>query len=550
PAKSTWNTGISMVDVNGDGHLDIYLCRSGNLKLANRMNLLFINKGDGTFKERAASFGLNDPGYSIQANFFDYDKDGDLDMYLANHGINFYGRDPQGQSSGERDQYSGDKLYRNDEGRFTNVTQEAGILERAYSYGLGVSIGDLNQDGWDDIYVSNDFFEPDYLYWNQGDGTFKEGVKDATRQISYFGMGNTLADLNNDQLLDIMVVDMTAEDHYRRHANLAGLSYEKFWDFVDKGYHFQYMFNSLNMNNGNGTFSNQAQLAGIAQTDWSWAPLAADFNNDGRTDLYITNGLRKDVLNLDFINNIDKKFAKYIGANGQLPEDRFVEMLQTMPAEKVGNFFYRNDGDLQFTDVRDTWGADTPSFSTGGAYADLDQDGDLDLVINNIDAPAFVFENKQDASDFIRIALQGDKKNRFGWGAKVTVSAAGQAQFQQQYPIRGYQSSVDPVLHFGLPASGPVEVQVEWADGSVSILENVTPNQVLKVSQSEADGQLEPSPKVIALFEKATALGQRHTENDFIDFKREFLLPHKMSALGPVLAVGDVNQDGLDDYFL
>lgn len=550
PAKATWNTGISMVDVNGDGHLDIYLCRSGNLQLANRMNLLYINKGDGTFKERAALFGLNDPGYSIQANFFDYDKDGDLDMYLANHGINFYGRDPQGKVSNAPDQYSGDKLYRNDGDRFTNVTKEAGILERAYSYGLGVGIGDLNQDGWDDIYVSNDFFEHDYLYWNQGDGTFREGIKTAARQTSYFGMGNTITDLNNDQLLDIMVVDMTAEDHYRRHANLAGLSYEKFWDFVDKGYHYQYMFNSLNINNGNATFSNQAQLAGIAQTDWSWAPLAADFNNDGLTDLYITNGLRKDVLNLDFINNIDKRFAKYIGANGQLPEDRFVEMLQTMPSEKVGNFFYRNEGDLQFTDAREQWGANTPSFSTGAAYADLDQDGDLDLVVNNIDAPAFVFENQKTEGPFLRIELQGQGRNKFGWGAKVRVTSGEATQLQQQYPIRGYQSSVEPVLHFGLPADAPVGVEVEWADGKVIILENVPPNQTLQIDQKSA-GAAPPAPAPPATaFEPGPDLNQKHTENDFNDFKREFLLPHKMSALGPNLAVTDVNGDGLHDYFL
>lgn len=550
PAKATWNTGISMVDVNGDGHLDIYLCRSGNLQLTNRMNLLYINKGDGTFKERAALFGLNDPGYSVQANFFDYDKDGDLDMYLANHGINFYGRDPQGKVSNAPDQYSGDKLYRNDGDRFTNITKEAGIYERAFSYGLGVSIGDLNQDGWDDIYVSNDFFEHDYLYWNQGDGTFKEGIKNAARQISYFGMGNTLADLNNDQLLDIMVVDMTAHDHYRRHANLAGLSYEKFWDFVDKGYHYQYMFNSLNINNGNATFSNQAQLAGIAQTDWSWAPLAADFNNDGRTDLYITNGLRKDVLNLDFINNIDKRFAKYIGANGQLPEDRFVEMLQTMPAEKVGNFFYRNEGDLQFTDVREQWGANTPSFSTGAAYADLDQDGDLDLVVNNIDAPAFVFENQGTKGPYLRVQLKGKGKNKFAWGAKVRVMDGNTTQFQQQYPICGYQSSVEPVLHFGLSSDALITIQVEWTDGQVSTLDNVKPNQTVEIAQKDAGAAPEPAALKPTAFEPSLELNQKHTENQFDDFKREFLLPHKMSALGPALAVADVNGDGLEDFFL
>ncbi len=557
PGKVSWNTGISMADVNGDGHLDIYLCRSGNLQAENRSNLLYINRGDGTFSQQAALYGLNDPGYSIQAAFFDYDKDGDLDLFLINHGINFYGRDPQGQVSDDRDRMSGDKLYRNDGQYFTDVTQSAGILERAFSYGLGVGIGDLDQDGWDDIYVSNDFFEHDYLYWNQGDGTFKEGVRQATQQLSYFGMGNDLVDVNNDALLDIIVLDMAAEDHYRRMANLAGLSYEKFWEFVDKGYYYQYMYNSLNVNNGNRTFSNYAQLAGIAQTDWSWAPLVADFDNDGLKDIYITNGLRKDVLNLDFINNIDTRFAKYAGPDGQLPPERFKELLESMPSEKVLNYCYRNTDGLQFENVTESWGISQASFSTGAAYADLDGDGDLDIVVNNIDEPAFIYRNEQDQkteNNYLRLAFKGAGKNTYALGARVKLITSEGEQYQQLYTSRGYQSSVEPILHFGLKTAEPVQLEVTWPDGQITAMKQVEVNRSLTlpyegVNKQPPAAREEPQP----LFENVTAaagLAFTHRENAFEDFKREFLLPHKMSTLGPPLSVADVDGDGKEDFFI
>ncbi len=557
PGKASWSTGISMVDINADGHLDIYLCRSGNLQPENRKNLLFINDGAGNFMERGEEFGLADPGYSIQAAYFDYDKDGDLDLFIANHGMNFYGRD-QAPQNPKRDRFSGDKLYRNEGGKFVDVTQESGIYERSYGYGLGVGVGDLNQDGWDDIYVSNDFYEHDYLYWNQGDGTFREDVKSATRQISYFGMGNDIADINNDTLLDIIVLDMTAEDHFRRHTNLAGLTYEKYCDFVDRGYHYQYMFNSLNVNNGNGTFSNLAQLAGIARTDWSWAPLVADFDNDGLKDLYITNGLRKDVLNLDFINNTTARFARNVGADGRLPDQQFKALLDEIPVEAISNVAFRNQGRLQMQNTTQSWGLRKPSFSNGAAYGDLDNDGDLDLVVNNIDASPFLFKNNGENSsenNYLRIKLTGTYDNLSALGSKVYVETAEAVQYQQYFLSRGYQSSMEPVLHFGLGKANSANLKIVWPDGQVTYLSKVEANQVISVNYSQAQKKPEAKPKrdLSTLFSDITdeiALDHWHRENDFDDFKREFLLPYRLSTLGPKLSVGDVNDDGLEDFYI
>ena len=560
PGKASWNTGITMVDINHDGLPDFYACRSGKLQPENRTNLLFVNQGDNTFKESAREYGLDDPGYSIQAAFFDYDKDGDLDMYLANHGTNFYGRDEAGIQR-KRDRFSGDKLYRNDQGKFTDVTATAGIFERGFSYGLGLATGDLNQDGWDDIYVSNDFFEHDYLFWNQGDGTFREGIKSATRQISYFGMGNDLSDINNDGLPDIVVLDMPAEDHYRKHTNLEGLSFEKFWKFVNDGYHYQYMYNSLNLNNGNGTFSNVVQLAGFPNTDWSWAPLTADFDNDGLKDIYITNGLRKDVLNLDFGSNIQARFAGALGPDGQLSDDQYLAMLASMPSRKINNYLFRNNGDLRFRNETKAWGLAIPSFSNGAAFGDLDNDGDLDLVVNNIDDAAFIFRNNQEQqteNHFLQIKLAGPAGNTYGLGTKVYVTAAGMTQYQQLYLTRGYQSAVEPMLHFGLGEAAKADtILIIWPDGRRTEKYSTVADQVITFDHQQAVKKETPpltlNPVTSTLFREITDevnLIHAHQENVYQDLKKQYLLPHDLSKFGPGLAVADVNADGLEDFYI
>lgn len=550
---SSWCTGTSMIDINADGFLDIYVCRSGNLQPQNRTNLLYVNMGDNTFIESAAVYGLDDTGFSIQSAFIDYDKDGDLDMYLANHGMDYYGRDAsRSQQSSDFDME--DRFYRNDNGYFTDVTAEAGIYRRNYGYGLGVAVGDVNNDGWDDIYVSNDFYEHDYLYINTGKGRFKESIKSQTDHISFFGMGTDIADYNNDGLLDIAVVDMAAENHERRLTNLEGISYEKHLEFLDKGFFYQYMYNSLQMNRGDGNFSNVQFLANVGSTDWSWAPLFADYDNDGFKDLLITNGLRKDVLNLDYINSVSTRFNKSVD---KLNDEQFQELMTAMPSKKLQNYMFQNQGDLSFKNVARDWGMVHASFSNGAAYADLDKDGDLDLVINNIDEKLFIYRNngeKIEDQNYLRLQFNGDKNNPLGLGAKVTVTADGKNQYQQMYLTRGYQSSVEPVLHFGLGDIEQIEViKVEWPDGKISEIRDIAVNQVITVSQKEAVAQKpevnEPMPLLTDITAKA-GLNHRHRENVFNDFKYQVLLPRKMSQEGPAVAVADVNGDNLDDFFI
>jgi hypothetical protein len=535
PGPASWATGISTTDVNGDGHIDLYLCRSGNLREDNRRNLLYVNDGTGCFTEQAARYGLDDPGYSMQAAWFDYDKDGDLDLYLANHAINFYGNGNT-HGVGKTDAYAGDKLYRNDGGRFVNVTRSAGMREAADSYGLGIAVGDLNDDGWDDVYVSNDYHLPDYCYLNQGDGTFRESVAEVTSQTSFFSMGNDLADLNNDQLPDLMVVDMTPEDQQRRLTNIGGISYEEHRSNLRRGYHHQYMFNAVQLNNGNGTFSNVAALTGMARTDWSWAPLIADLDNDGRQDVYITNGLRKDVLNLDFINYVTPRYANYTDARGQLPEDHFKRLLDEIPSTKLANYCYRNSGDLSFRPVADDWGLNQPSWSNGAAYGDLDNDGDLDLVVNNLDQPAFVYRNDGTTGGSVRLRLRGPAGNPLGLGAKVYISTPEGTQYRQAYFNRGFLSAVEPVLHIGVGAGGGAQVRIEWPDGKQQSL-RAEAGTTTTVDYRNAGPPDQPQPAGEPIFLPADDVPPIvHRENDYDDFKSQYLIPRKLSAAGPFLS--------------
>jgi len=560
---ASWCTGVTMADVNADGWLDIYVSRSGNLQPENRENLLYINQKNGTFREQARQYGLNDPGYSIQAAFFDYDRDGDLDMFLVNHGMKTYDGRVLTKSN-QRDPYVGDKLYRNDNGRFTDVSREAGIIGTQHSYGLGLTVGDVDQDGWDDIYVANDFYEHDYLYLNNQDGTFTESIHEATQQISFFGMGVDMADFNNDLRPDIAVVDMAAPDQYRQKANLSGISDAKFWDFVDKGYHFQYMYNSLQLNNPSPSisesetvlFSNIARLAGVDQTDWSWAPLFADLDNDGWQDLFITNGLRKDVLNNDFVAGINQELEAMSARFVDLNEPAAQSLLNQMPSQKIANYLYHNQKDLTFTSVSDSWGLGEATFSNGAAYADLNNDGYLDLVVNNLDDFATIYLNRPPAkrNSYLKIKLAGNSGNPFGIGAKAIVYQANTFQMRQLQLTRGYQSSVEPILYFGLGDQSVDSLKITWPDGLSQTLKNVESNQTITFAYQNAEPSSTNNELVgIQIFEEITdqiGLSFHHRESEFDDFDREFLLPHKLSDFGPALASADVNDDGLDDFFV
>ncbi|MFP4090902.1 MAG: VCBS repeat-containing protein [Cyclobacteriaceae bacterium] len=561
-SSNSWCTGVNMADVNGDGLLDIYVCRSGNLQAENRENLLFINQGVGadgmpSFVEQGSDYGLNDPGYSVQSAFFDYDHDGDLDMFLINHGMDYY----SGMivsNDGRRDPYIGDKLFRNDNGFFKDVSAEAGIEGSKHGYGLGLAVGDLNDDGWDDIYVANDFYEHDYLYLNQGDGSFAESIHQSVSHLSFFGMGVDLADYNNDALPDIVVLDMAAEDHYRQKTNLAGITKNKFRDFVESGYHHQYMFNSLQLNRGQDAegkpvFSNIAQMAGMDQTDWSWAPLLADLDNDGWKDLFVSNGLRKDVLNNDFIQATNDELRTLNTTFVNLPPAQAQQILDKMPSEKVSNYFFRNKGDLTFQNVTAEWSQQLPSFSNGAAYADLDNDGDLDLVVNQLDDFAGIYENQlpRGKRHFLRLKLRAAAPNPLAFGARAYLYQQGKAQYQQLYPSRGFQSSVEPLLHFGLGDNPKVDsLSIVWPDGRLSTFYEPEVDQTLVLQPEGAEMQTADSEKAAPWLEEVPSrLPFTHQENDFDDFDRQFLLPHKLSAEGPALAVADVNGDGLDDVY-
>lgn len=561
-----WTTGVTMADVNNDGFMDIYVCRSGKVSEQQRANELFINNGDLSFTERAAEFGLADPGYSTQAAFLDYDRDGDLDMYLLNHSIETYSNFDVEEMRARRDPYAGDKLYRNDDGAFVDVSTQAGIFGHPLGYGLGVSIADLNGDAWPDIYVGNDFLERDYLYINNGDGSFSEMLQKAIKHTSLYSMGTDIADINNDGWPDIVVLDMVAEDNFRQKTNMSGMNRAKFYEAIKHGFHYQYMYNTLQLNNGDGNFSEIGHLAGVSNTDWSWAPLIADFDNDGWKDLFITNGYRRDATNNDFILSLKNRFKQIestiqSGSYYRLPpaeRTKAVDLVKQMPSQKVKNYVYQNNGDLTFSKRTEQWGFDKPSFSNGAAFGDLDKDGDLDLVINNIDEPAFIYRNNSrelTARHFLSVTLEGPPSNTAGIGANIVVRADDLEQVQELFLTRGYQSSVEPAIHFGFGDSRVVqELTVTWPDGKSQKLQNIPVDRALTLRYDDAQTtarimQHQPPPLFVD-FTKQAAVHYRHQENDFDDFERESLLPHKMSHLGPGIAVGDVNSDGLDDFYV
>ena len=548
-----WYTGVTMVDINGDGYLDIYCSVSG--KFEPRTNQLFINNKDNTFTEQASIYGLADSGNSIQATFFDYDKDGDLDMYQANYPptkfnsptwiYEQYMRNPSDLQT--------DHLYENTGTGFIDVTDKAGL--RSYGLSLSATIGDLNNDSWPDIYVSSDFNSPDLLYLNNGDGSFKEVVKQATAQTAFYGMGVDIADFNNDGLLDFFQADMDAKINRRKKANMASMNADLFWSVVDAGFHYQYMHNCMQLNNGvfntEGIpdFSNISRITGTSSTDWSWGPLFADFDNDGLKDLFITNGTRREINDNDYFNKIKEK--------GGIDQDSLLFWSQNIPEEKLDNFMFQNKGDYTFEKVNNSWNISFKGFSNGGIYADLDNDGDLELVTNNIDDTASLFKNNSsDRSNFLRIKFKGNSTNTMGIGNRVYTTVNNTTQMQELTLTRGFQSSVAPVVYFGFQNAKVIdEVRVVWTSGKQQILNNVKTNQELIFDEAQASVLQEKSKrtkKEILFTQADTSLfpAFKHIENTYDDFKDQVLLPHKMSEFGPALAVGDINNDGLDDYFL
>ncbi|MCB0639455.1 MAG: VCBS repeat-containing protein [Lewinella sp.] len=545
----TWTTGVAIGDVNNDGWPDIYLCSFVHDEPQRRRNLLFINNGDLTFSEQGRAYGVADLGYSVTANFLDYDKDGALNLYVANQ--------PPTTNTLRRElnvrqdyQYT-DRLYRNEgNGKFTDVTVAAGV--RNYSYSLSATVADLNNDGWPDIYVACDYEEPDFFYLNNGDGTFSNIADRALRHMSNFSMGADIADINNDGWLDIYTADMVAADNYRLKANMSGMNPEKFWNLANNGYHFQYMYNALQLNRGNGLYSEIAQLAGVSNTDWSWAPLLADFDNDGWKDLFVTNGLLRDVRNNDFRNNIKAHVQQQVEAGATAIDP--LEILNLAPSVKLENPIYRNNGDLTFSQRNQAWGLTATTWSNGAAYADFDGDGDLDLVLNNINEKALLFENRatdMGSNHFLRVLLEGEGSQARAHGARVVIEYQGQRQVQELSPSRGYMSQSEAALHFGLGATTLIDqLTVYWPNGQATALRQVDPDQTLVIKQSQADQQLARHQAEPTLFTPVDAPDFTHRENTFNDFEREVLLPHRMSRLGPCLATADVNGDGREDVFV
>ncbi len=554
-----WKTGVSIIDINGDGKLDIYICYSGSLPDDKRANQLFINQGNNEenipqFEEQAEAYGVNSPAYSNQAYFFDYDKDGDLDMALLNHNpksLPVLNEVSSRQMMAQDDPLRGVRLFNQQNNRFSDVTQQAGITGSGLSYGLGLGISDVNNDGWPDLYVSNDYTVPDYLYVNNQDGTFTNTLPNSIGHNSHFSMGNDVADINNDGLTDILTLDMLPEDNKRQKLLLAPDNYAKFDLNVRSGFHYQYMRNMLQLNNGDGTFSEIGQLSGISNTDWSWAALFADYNNDGWKDLYITNGYNRDYTNLDFINYMDS----YVKAKGRLVREDVVDIIKEMPSSNVVNYMFANNHDLSFSNKTIRWGMNQASNSNGAAYADLDEDGDLDLVVNNINQAAFLYENQSRSltqNHYLQISLSGEGKNTYGIGTHIQLSCQGKRQMIEQYPGRGYLSSVSPTLHLGLGQCEYIDsLIVDWPSGKRHILTNIPADQRLEINESDATPNKLKSPKPSPYFAQTSFSIQHEDKTNHInDFDRQALLISGLSHVGPVLNKGDVNQDGKEDIFI
>jgi hypothetical protein len=561
--KGNWKTGITMADVNGDGLLDIYVCEVGKYKSLHGRNELFINNGNNTFSDRAKEFGLDIEGFNTQSCFFDYDKDGDLDVFIVNHSVHSTDTYVDAAERNKKNDISGDKLMRCDkEGDkifFTEVTEEAGIYSSIIGYGLNVIVGDFNNDNWDDIYVSNDFHENDYYYINNRNGTFTEKNKEAFGHESRFSMGSDAGDINNDGWLDIITLDMLPSDEKVLKSSLSDDPLD-IYDFkTSKGYHHQYSKNCLQLNVGGGKkFSDISLYSGVAATDWSWSPLLADFDNDGVKDLFVSNGILRRPNDMDYL-----KFISNNPVAWQLKQNKSADKIaiKQMPEGKLNNYIYKGTTDLKFIDQSAAWGLNEPLFSNGAAYADLDNDGDLDIIVNNINAPATIYKNNtsvETENHFLDVQLKSDANNKWAYGSKVVIKTNGVMQLNYVSPTKGFESSSSSVLHFGLGTETKIDtLQIYWPDGMIQTLTNIKAGQKLIIDQNSTNTSshllLPDSAGFVPLFKNVTdsvLINYKHAENNFVDFNLQPLIPHEISTQGPKLAVADINGDGLDDFFV
>ncbi|WP_445957000.1 VCBS repeat-containing protein [Yeosuana sp.] len=547
-----WSTGVSMVDINADGFLDIYVCNSGDVKGDNKQNEFFINNGDLTFTERAAELGLDDKGYSTHASFFDYDQDGDLDVYLLNNSYQAIGSfNLTKNERPKRDVLGGDKLFENRDGKFVDVSEKAGIYGSVIGFGLGVTVGDMNNDNWQDIYVSNDFFERDYLYINQKNGTFKECLTTSINSISGASMGADAADINNDGYNDVFVTEMLPSEYDRLKTVTTFEDWNKYQYNLKNDYYHQFTRNMLQLNNQDLTFSEIGRFSGVEASDWSWGALFFDMDNDGLKDLFIANGIYKDLTNQDYLKYISNQEVIESVINKNTVD--YKKLIDIIPSNKVKNHAYINKGNLKFE--REDNGLNTEGFSNGSAYGDLDNDGDMDLVVNNVNMPLFVYQNNLNSdNNYLKVILKGDGLNKNAIGAKLELSNKSNTYFLEQQPVRGFQSSMDNRPNFGFKDQDSLTLTVTWPSGKITQLFNVEVNKTIALEEKNASLVAQyPSykPDTLNLFTKNEGvIDFIHKENNYVDFNVERLLPFMRSAEGPKMAVADVNNDGQQDIFI